>query len=93
MSTEYHQSPLKFIKVDFVSCVIILKKLILCSVGFPGFYLPNVEADRIHDSWLDYFLPREHSPRHCDGLGGVTVCVVMCSSFVDDVVVDPWVVG
>lgn len=51
-------------------------------------YLPNVEANWIHHSGLDYFLSRKHTPRDSYRLSGVTVCRVVGSLLVNNVVVD-----
>ena len=56
-------------------------------------HLPNVEADWIHDSWLDNLPPWEHTPCDSNGLGGVTVGDVLCTQLVHYVVVHLWVVA
>ena len=54
-------------------------------------HLPYVKADGIHHCWLDDLLSRENPPRHRNGLGGVTVCGILCALLVHNVVVDPLV--
>ena len=42
-------------------------------------YLPNMEADRVHNSRLDDLHTWKHSPGDCYRLVGVTVCQVLRS--------------
>ena len=52
-------------------------------------HLPNIEADRVYNSWLNNLFSRKDAPRHGDGLGGVAVSDVLGPLLVDNVVVDP----
>ena len=47
-----------------------------CAVYVCRPYLPYLEAIWVHYSWLDDLPPREHPPRDCNGLAGITVCDV-----------------